>query len=271
MSVKFRVTALAGAMALALGGTAMANTTLNATGTGDLFVNVVDATNGTSFLFDTGVSQASFNGGGSYSFNFGTTGTGALSDPNYSAFVSAEGANDVLDYSVLSATKTTATPNVGTLYFTTNQTPAAASGVNVAQAQTNIGGFFNNANQVTSTTSNSAYITAANGNTWGQAGYEGAVSTNLGLQFTGPGTGDSALVGNSLSFYSESSNALRSASASATSLTPFAGTWDFANGVATYSAVPLPTPVLLLLSGLGLMGAVSRRGKDKVISSSQGV
>jgi hypothetical protein len=269
MSVNFRVTALAGAIALALGGTAMANTTLDSTTTGDLFVNVVDATNGTSFLFDTGVSQASFNGGGGYSYNFGTTGPGALSDSNYSSFVAAEGGNDVIDYSVLSATKTTATPNVGTVFFTTNTTPSAVPGQFIAQAQTNIGGFFKNANLVTSTTANSAYITAANGNTWGQSGYEGAVSGNLNIPFTTPGSGDSALVGNMLNFYSESSNALRSATVAST-LTSFAGTWDFAGGVATYSAVPLPTPVLLLLSGLGLMGAVSRRGKAKVVSNSQG-
>ena len=44
MSLNLRVKILAGAVALALGGTAMANTTLDSSTTGDVFINVVDTT-----------------------------------------------------------------------------------------------------------------------------------------------------------------------------------------------------------------------------------
>ena len=261
MSLNLRVKILAGAVALALGGTAVANTSLSsaANAPGNVFINVVDATNNTSFLFDTGVSQASFNANGSYSYDFTT-------DPNYSAFIAAKGANDVLDYSVLSATRTnTVTPNAGTILFTSNSSPSPISGFNISQTQTVINGFFTQANLVTSTTTNSALLPAAT--TWGQNAYEVSVASNLAVPFLSPGTGVDALVGTSLNFYNETSNALRSTSTMA-SLTTLAGTWNYSNGLATYtsavSAVPLPTPLVLLLSGLGLMGVVARRGKGTI-------
>jgi hypothetical protein len=258
MSINLKLKVLAGAVALALGGTAMA-TTLDNTATGDLFINVVDATNNTSFLFDTGVSQASFNGSSTYNYNFAT-------DANYAAFKAAQGAGDVIDYSVMSATRTTATPNVGTILFTSNANPSPIPGSNIAQAQTNIGAFLQTANAVTSTTANSANLGPVQ--TWGQVVYEQTVATNLGVVFTAPGSGVDALAGTALNFYNETSSTLRSVTPA--TLTTYAGRWTYANGVASYSSgapVPLPTPLLLLLSGLGLMGVVARRGKGSADAS----
>jgi hypothetical protein len=250
--------ALAGAVALALGGTAMANTNLDASSTGDLFFNLVDNTNSTSFLFDTGIAQASFDGtNGSYSFNF-------ASDPNYTAFIAAVGGSDSLDYSVLSATKSTGTPAVGNVFFTATGTVPVVKGSAIQQVITAEGGFFTQANLNSSATTNSSNLNSSN--FWGQGGAEGVVTTQLQI------AGDSALPGTPIAFYGESSNALRSTTSNAT-LTTFAHTWDFDSATLTYnvSSVPLPAPLLLLLSGLGMMGVVGRRKSTTDASGSAAV
>ena len=249
MSRNLRVKFLAGATALAVGGTAMANTTLNTT-TGDVFVNVVDVSNGTSFLFDTGVSQAAFNGGSSYSFNF-------ASDPNYTAFLAAEGGSDVVDYSVFSAT----TGAVNTTFFTSSIAVPSQTSTKINGGASTIGSFLTGANSIVqnSTTSVNLGSTFAFGN----ATWEGVITTDLLNAVALPnGTyPDDAALGTALAFYEDAA----SRTAVITSGQAFAGTWDVTGGVATYTAgvqaVPLPTPVLLLLSGLGLMGVVARRNK----------
>jgi hypothetical protein len=257
MSANLGLKVLAGAVALAIGGTAMANTSLNGTSTGDVFVNIVDTSNNTSFLFDTGVSQSAFNGNSNYSFNF-------ASDPNYAAFLAAEGGSDNVDYSVFSATGGGGTE---TVLFTSSITPPATrTSGNFATAQTTIGGttgFLVNANTITSTTTNSVDLSGTF--EFGTALQEGVLSNQLlnsGLANAAGGYADDAALGTALAFYEDA--ATRSGGVSINGQA-FAGTWDVSGGVATYtastSAVPLPTPVLLLLSGLGLMGVVTRRSK----------
>jgi len=245
---------LAGVAALALAGTAMANTNLDGTSTGDVFLNIVDTTNSTSFLFDTGIAQASFNGSSSLTpFNL-------ASDPNYIAFKAAEGASDVLDYSVVSATLTNS-GTTGTIFYTSALgTQSAQVGANISTAQTVVSQFATAANGVTSTTTNSANLPTAD--YWGQSGYEGIFATNL----TSNANGDNAAVGTAMAYYEQTSSKLNSGSKLAT-LSTFAGTWDLtAAGILSYtvssSTVPLPAPLMLLLSGLGLTGLLGRRGKS---------
>jgi hypothetical protein len=257
MSSTLSLKLIAGAVALAVGGTALANTTLDGTTTGDLFINIVDTSNSTSFLYDTNVSQAAFDGGSSYTFNFAT-------DPNYTAFLAAQGASDNVDYSVFSATGAgTGTEKV---FFTSSIAPPSRTSGNMATAATTIGGanqFLQNANTITSATSNS--VNLAGSFEFGTAAAEGVLSNQLlnsGLPNAAGGYADDAALGTALAFYEDA------ASRSGVSLNgvAFASTWDVSNGIATYNGggapVPLPTPLLLLLSGLGLMGVVTRRGKS---------
>jgi len=256
MSANLGFKVLTGAIALAIGSTAIANTTLDGTSTGDVFINVVDTTNGTSFVYDTGVSQAAFSGSTAYSGSF-------ASDPNYAAFVAGEKTTDNLDFSVFSATKPTTSSEV--VYFSSSITaPTTEGSTNMAAAAANIGGFLNGANATASTTTNSALLSGTN--EFGTALYEGIISNQLLNSPTANAAGgyatDGAL-GTSLSFYEDAA----SRSGVTTNALAQAGTWTV-NAAGTYSysggavsSVPLPTPVVLLLSGLGLMGVVSRRTK----------
>jgi hypothetical protein len=265
--------ALAGAVALAISGTVLANTTLNGTSTGDVFLNIVDATNDTSFLFDTGVSEAKFKGGSTYSYSL-------ASDPNYKAFVAAEGKKDTLDYSVFSATNKS---GVYTDYFTSSiPLSYSANTTNISGAQNNINNFLVGADTVNSTTTNSVLLSGTL--EFGTALNEGYLAKNL-LNATVNPNGltypDDASLGTALAFYEDSATR----SGVTVNGSAFAGTWDLTSaGVLTYctttaspdsdaasrckkkvaygahdSSVPLPMPLLLLLSGLGLMGTVALR------------
>jgi hypothetical protein len=169
---------------------------------------------------------------------------------------------------VLSATKTGGIfSQSGQMLFTSNGSVSAQTGSNIGQAITGVSGFFTGANGTTSTTTNSAYLGSTTN--WGLSNYEQITASNLGVIYTAPGSGVDALVGTALNFYSEASTNLTDTTTGTTTLATLAGKWTYANGVATYgaSAVPLPTPLLLLLSGLGFMGVVARRGRDSGVTT----
>jgi hypothetical protein len=256
MSLNLGTKVLAGAIAMAIGGAAMANTNLDATTTGDVFLNIVNSTNDTSFLYDTGISQANFTSSTTFSVNL-------QSDPNYQAFISASGSSP-LAYSVESGLSNGSTKaNQFSVDVTGIISPLTndVSRGNLAASEEAMSGFLTGANTIASTTTNSALVSGIISGLpafWGAGQSEGVVSQNL---FSNPATfDDSTAPGTALAFYQESFNG------GITTL----GTWDLNGNVATFvganvgvgtSPVPLPTPLLLLLSGLGLMGVVARRGK----------
>jgi hypothetical protein len=260
MSLNLGTKVLAGAIAMAIGGAAMANTNLDATTTGDVFLNIVNTTNDTSFLYDTGISQANFTSSTSFSMNL-------ASDPNYQTFIASSG---TLDFSVESGLSNgTTNPNKFSVDVTGNTVPVAGNAIrgDLGGAEEAMSNFLVNANTVLSSTSNSAFLsgTATAGPQigaaafWGNAVFEGGVSSNLFANGIAP-FNDQVAPGTALTFYSESVNAGVNV----------LGTWNLNGSVLAFngagagtgtSPVPLPTPLLLLLSGLGLMGVVARRGK----------
>src|ERR1700728_4629675 len=141
MSLNLGTKVLAGAIAMAIGGAAMAQTNLNATTTGDVFLNIVNTTNDTSFVYDTGISTANFTSSTSFSVNL-------AADPNYQTFIAAAG---TLDYSVISSTSNGSTK---ANEFTVDVTGAVAPNPldllrsNLGQANTSIGAFLVGANAV---------------------------------------------------------------------------------------------------------------------------
>jgi hypothetical protein len=257
MSLNLGTKVLAGAIAMAIGGAAMANTNLDGTTTGDVFLNIVNTSNDTSFLYDTGISQANFTSSTTF------TPVNLASDPNYQTFIAAAG---TLDYSVISATNNGSTK---ANEFTVDATGSIApfpQGVlkgNLGGAEVAVSQFLTLTDSVTSATTNSVFLsgTGTNGEPafWGGGLSEGEISLNLFAQPNAP-FADNSTPGTPITFYEASVNG------GVTTL----GTFDLNGSVLSFSAanagtgpspVPLPTPLLLLLSGIGLMGVVARRGK----------
>lgn len=241
---------LAGAVALACSGGAFAQVT-NAGADGTIVVNLVDTTNNTSFMFDTGLSVASFTDPTSVSINLATN---SASSAAYASFISGEGSGDVINYSVIGAyTPSSGTPNY-VADITSTSKPSVTTGQNGSYVAAQIGGFeLSIQNPLGAATYNGASAPGANG--WATGGYEGNVNATTG-------TTDNAAPGTALNFYSViTSNS--AGTRNGASVTTFDGTWDLTSaGLLTYhepSTVPLPTPLLLMLSGLGLLGLVGRR------------
>jgi hypothetical protein len=241
MKFGFKLKALVAGAMMIVGGAASANMNID-TVNGDIYLNLWDQTTGSTFLFDTGLNQSTFNG------NTTVFSQNLSGDTNYQAFIAAVGGTDVVTYNLVSQA-------TGGVFTTGTSAPSGTifnSKLNGANSAG--GGVASQANGVSSSTSNSAYTTnAINASAeWGAA--DATWNTNLQL------TADSA-VGSALGFYSIVYGAgLHTSNTVRTVVSTFANTWllDSAGNL-TYNAVPVPAPFGLLLGGLALMGAISRR------------
>jgi hypothetical protein len=250
MSKKFALSAAAGALALAVSAGASAANTNTGTG-GTLFVNVIDTANGASFFYDLGTAVSSLNGtsaGSSASYDLSSL---SGSSSNWAQFVAAS-TGDQLEYSVVGAYTN------GSGFLVTDMTasakPTTSAGSQAGNAGSAIGSFLlTNPNPL----GGSTFISAANNaNNWLNAG-DGPLSTAAGVS-------DLAIVSSSdaLSFFTitQTSTATRGGASVAQVGGGINGTWTLSSaGLLQYNAVPLPLPLVLMISGLGLMGIVSRR------------
>jgi hypothetical protein len=240
---------LAGVVAATLSAGAMAQTNTGPSGT--LFLEVTDTATGAQFIFDTGQSASSDLANGT-SWNLATN---TNSSAAWSSFTSANPGSSNWEYSVLGVVTPTSGSQVVEFTATTAQPPASSfSGINAGNAATQVGSLLQ---QVVNPAGGASYQAPGGAATlyWvGNSGYQNTFDSGTGMGVT-----DTASVGSSLGFYQvtiSNPNGSRSGATSAT----LSETFDLSGtGVLTYGTVPLPASLLLLLSGLGLMGVLARR------------
>jgi hypothetical protein len=240
---------LGGAVALAMVATnASAVTTID--GNGTIFLNVNDLTTNSSFVFDTGINVASFTGASSIA-PIDVTGA------NWSSFLASKtSASDIVEYSVVGGSSGTSPKE--TVVFTGTSATQAQPGASVDAAYGALGGLLGQINGGAGI-NGSTFVSASSppGGGWATGGYEIVLNNNAVVS-------DAQSLGQSLGFYKLTTSNPKSTTIIG-GYQAFAGSWNLSTaGILSYtvSQVPLPAPLLLLLSGLGLMGVISRRGKS---------
>jgi hypothetical protein len=252
MGTKTVLKVLATATALALSGQVLAaNTAADSTGT--IFLNITDTNTGSSYIYDTGLSTLSFTGTSGYSISL-------AADPNFTAFTASENAGDVIQYAVVGAAGQAG--QVPFQYINDSTASAAPGSTTKGKATFTAWQQINNfTSGIANPSPGSSFLSSAQAlSSWTGSGDEANFNANLQLT-------DSALLGSSMSFYQIATNNPASTTIAAIQST-FLGTWLMTAGGAlsyTVAAVPLPAPVLLLLSSLAMLGLIGRR-RSSVVS-----
>jgi hypothetical protein len=247
---------LAGALVLAASGSVFANTNITdgQGSNGSLFLNVVDLTAGTDYVLDLSTAAASnhyktFNGSALQTISLG-------SDANWTAFKATTGSDEV-QYNLISLD--TFSGEEGALITSNAPTGTSAGSVGSttnSQVRNNsvVNDYIHAVNGSTTASTSSLFVTTTGGNANPDAYFGTVFHTAGGFPNT------LADVGTAQNFYKIAANP--GLNLSKAPVTAFAGQWNLVGDTLTYTPVPLPMPVTLLLSGLALMGIIARRGKS---------
>lgn len=254
---------LAGALVLAASGSVFANTNLadGQTGNSSIFLNVVDLTAGTDYVLDLSAIDASnhfntFNAGGAQSISL-------ANDANWTAFKATTGSDEV-QYNVVGFNTIGKDPGNGGLITSNAPTGTAAGnvgGTTNQQVRNNvIDSYIHAVNGSTTASTQSLFVTTSGPN----ANPDAYFGTAFQIASGWPNT--LADVGTAQTFYRLTATASNLVKANVTTY----GSWNLVGDTLSYTPVPLPMPVTLLLSGLALMGIISRRGKSSTDVSFSG-